>query len=195
MERHTVGATLHILQLWILRFVSCTQERLGNGTRRLALFIDEFCLSATKIGSGGFIGKQTAPQNTLVFGGIELDVDTRKWAGSGLLRVIPNASEGLLRRIFQTCVVPGDSRPGASHGNKTPVWSDEWRGYVFLDNPCNGFVRTRVTHSDGVYADACGRGNNAAECLWRLVRADCRYRGIRFPASPCELHESGTHGA
>ena len=41
LERHCIGAAYHVFRLFIMRFQACTQERICDGTRRLAGAIDE----------------------------------------------------------------------------------------------------------------------------------------------------------
>ena len=46
----------------------------------------------------------TEARKTLVFGATELYADKKCLAGRGILRIIPNASEQVLKRVFQACV-------------------------------------------------------------------------------------------
>jgi hypothetical protein len=146
--------------------------------------IDEMYFTKLRLCRAGVVGDITEPQKTLVLGCIEFDVDRKCLTGRGLLRVIPNAGAAILKQIITTCIVPGDD-------DGTPVWGDEWPGYLWLDEEGTGYTRIGVCHRDGVFADALGRGGNAAECIWSLVRGDCRRRNMKFPRKPTP----GSHGA
>ena len=106
--------------------------------------------------------------------------------GRGMLRVIPNAGETVLKRIIRACVVPSD--------DGTPVWSDEWPAYAWMDRSGSGYQRVGVNHLNGVWADALSRGSNAAEAIWGRCKADCKKRNLRFPRKP-RPDEHGAHGA
>jgi hypothetical protein len=144
--------------------------RICDGTRRLAGVVDEMYLIKVKIGGSGFTGALTRNHKTLVFGAVEVDVDRRCMTGRGVLRVIPNAGTKILRQVIQSCITPG----GGPSNDKIPIWNDEWRGYTFLEHPDSGYHRTAVNHSGRVYADTLGRGGNAAECLFKMVRKSLR---------------------
>lgn len=101
--------------------------------------------------------------------------------GKGFLRMVPNAFKNLLIRIITTCVTLGDCNLAAPPGNKTLVCSDEWASYNFMDEPDSGYCRTGVNHSEGVYANVVGKGNNASECLFRLVRKEHKDMNHRAP--------------
>ena len=152
--------------------------------------MDEMYSKPTKRGGSGFVGKQGICQKTLVYGAVEVDVDRRCMTGRGILRVIPNTSKKIMKRIVHTCVRGGSDSPDASPQAKVPVWMDELKSYAFLSQPDSGYLRTSVNHSEGVYATALGRGGNAAECLFRLVCADLRKMCLKFPKKPLP----GGHG-
>ena len=194
MNRGTIGQVYHTIRLFLMRFMACTQQRLCNGSRRLVAVLDEMYMTKVHNSAVGPYGEPTPGQTTLVLGITEFDQDTRKLTGKGVMRIIPNASAAIIRRVFQACVVPGDSRPDASQENITPVWSDEWRGYQWMDQPGTGYSRTGAVQSEGVFSDLAGRGGNPQEIIWSLCRRDCRQRFLRFPAKP-GAGENGHHSA
>lgn len=173
IDRNVVGAVFYVIRVWLLAF-QCSVWQPLCVQPGLALVVDEMYLTATKVAAGRFLGKKTGNQQLCIFGGCEIDIQSRKCTGKGFARIVPNVSGPIVKKIL-------DSQVHKCAGNHVEIWSDEGAAYDWMDNERNGYKRRSVCHTAGQFADEAGRGNNAQEAVHSRLRGFFKKTGVKMP--------------
>ncbi|CAE7555937.1 unnamed protein product [Symbiodinium microadriaticum] len=124
--------------LWLVIQQQFNRVQLG-GPGRVVVIDETFC-TRKKTNAGGFVGRSTMGNKTIVMGFLELDLATRKATGACVLITIANRKQATLKREIETHVLPG-----------SPIFTDRHKSYHFLDadkaSTCTELSTTRLVSS------------------------------------------------
>ena len=122
--------------------------------------VDETYFTKKKRSRGGFQGRSTSGNKTIVLGMTEIDFHTRKETGNVRLLIIPRTTTVVMREEFGKHVVAGSL-----------VFTDKHSAYAFLGS--SGFVHRAVNHKqrefsriETLFGQQVTVSSNAAEGLF-----------------------------
>ena len=104
----------------------------------------------------------------VIFGGVELNIATRKQTGRVFLKHVANRKSETLRRVIEHTVLPG-----------TEVWTDDYPSYNFLT--AAGYRHFTVNHSVGEVATEEKQGTNSVEGLFSRCKRFLKQTYTRMP--------------
>lgn len=148
-------------------------EKLGG--RGVAVCVDETFFTKKKKVRGGFTGRLTAGNKTIVLGMVEINLRTRTETGRMRLLVIPNRNKATLKRAIEEHVEEGSL-----------IFTDKFNAYSFLSRANSNFVHRAINHRarefsrvEEIFGEAITVTTNAAEGLFGRVKSFLRQRQIR----------------
>ena len=125
--------------LWLVIQQQFNRVQLGGPGR--VVVIDETFFTRKKTNAGGFVGRSTMGNKTIVMGFLELDLATRKATGACVLITIANRKQATLKREIETHVLPGSL-----------IFTDRHKSYHFLGRRQSQYVHRAVNHKAGEFS-------------------------------------------
>ena len=148
-------------------FKICTDENLGGPGK--VVCVDETFLTKKKK-SKARMGRVTAPNQTIIFGGTELDLETRVATGRSFLLVIPNRKRITLEPIIRKRILPGST-----------IWTDLHKSYHWLGKPNSGYSWDSVIHSKGKLSKGPEHiSTNSVEGLFSRLKKHLRTSRVTY---------------
>lgn len=146
-------------------------EKLGGPPGEYAVILDQTFFTKKKRARGGFGGRTTRGHETVVFGGVELHLPTRRETGRAFLVVIPDMSKRTFQKVITERVHPGSM-----------IWTDSHKSYEWLGRPDSGYFWESINHRRREFARV-ERGvnvsTNAIEGLFSRMKASFRHLGVK----------------
>ena len=156
--------------LWLAIQQQFNRVQLGGPGR--VVVIDEAFFTRKKTNAGGFVGRSTMGNKTMVMGFLELDLATRKVTGACALITIANRKQATLKREIETHVLPGSL-----------IFTDRHKSYHFLGRRQSQYVHRAVNHKAGefsrmerIFGQDINVTTNAVEGLFGRLKRYLRQR-------------------
>ena len=125
--------------LWLRINRQQLNHKLGGAGR--VVVVDETFFTKKKKNKGGFAGRSTQGNKTLVMGFLELDLQTRRATGACVLITIPNRKKQTLHQEITRYIEPGSL-----------IFTDRFKSYQFLSSRNSAYVHRAVNHSAGEFS-------------------------------------------
>ena len=158
--------------LWLSTTKRITGEKLGGPGHFVA--VDDTFFVKKKAAKGGFRGRATAGNKTIVMGFLEVNLETRKASGRCVLIEIPDRKAQTLKQKIKQYVQEGSL-----------IFTDKLKSYQWLSGKNSSFVHRCVNHSRGEFARTetlFGKEvrvtTNAVEGLFGRLKKYFRQRGL-----------------
>ena len=167
IDRGTLREAYQVIRSYICDWLILQNQQLLRGPG-LAVVIDETFITPRKK-SRSIRGRTTKPQQTCIFGAVEIDVNTRKQTGRCYLRYIANRKAETLKHLVQSTIAAG-----------TPIWTDDFPSYDWLES--YGYPHARVNHSAGEVVTERKEGTNAIEGMFSRCKKFLKTQNTRMPS-------------
>ncbi len=166
IRRKALKYFYYIIRLIIFHTMCTISDNIRLGGQGKAVCIDETFFTSRKISSGGFMGRLSVGQKTVVLGMVEIDLLTHKETGNVVLTVIKRRNRQFIEKAIRKHVIRGSL-----------IITDKFQGYAFLSSPRSGFVHRRINHKlrefskiEMIFGVPVNVTTNPAEALFGRVK-------------------------
>ena len=134
IDRGTLREVYQVIRSYICEWLIFENQQLLGGPG-LVVVVDETFITPRKK-SRSIRGRTTKPQQTCIFGAVELNLATSTQTGRCYLRYIANRRAETLKQVVKSTIAVG-----------TPIWTDDHPSYEWLAS--HGYPHASVNHSAG----------------------------------------------